>query len=116
MMAVSETRCAMKTVAIAHLFEPFFTTNAPGKGTGLGLSTVYGIVKQSGGNVWAYSEPGRGTTFKIYLPQAEGTVDRQPRDGQHAGIARGSETLLLVEDQKELRELVREMLEINGYT
>ena len=116
MLAVSDTGCGIDKESMTHIFEPFYTTKGPGKGTGLGLSTVYGIVKQSGGNVWAYSEPGRGTTFKIYLPQAEGTVDRQPRDGQRAGIARGSETLLLVEDQKELRELVREMLEMNGYT
>jgi two-component system cell cycle sensor histidine kinase/response regulator CckA len=116
MLAVSDTGSGIDKESMSHIFEPFYTTKGPGKGTGLGLSTVYGIVKQSGGNVWAYSEPGRGTTFKIYLPQAEGTVDRQPRDGQHAGIARGSETLLLVEDQKELRELVREMLQMNGYT
>ena len=116
LLAVSDTGSGIDKESMSHIFEPFYTTKGPGKGTGLGLSTVYGIVKQSGGNVWAYSEPGRGTTFKIYLPQAEGTVDRQSRDGQRAGIARGSETLLLVEDQKELRELVREMLEMNGYT
>jgi len=106
----------MDREAMTHIFEPFFTTKGPGKGTGLGLSTVYGIVKQSGGNVWAYSEPGHGTTFKIYLPQAEGVVDRSTRDGRSSGIPRGSETILLVEDQKELRELVSQMLEMNGYT
>src|SRR5256712_70650 len=116
MLAVSDTGCGMDKEAMAHIFEPFFTTKAPGKGTGLGLSTVYGIVKQSGGNVWAYSEPGRGTTFKIYLPQVEGVVDRPPRDGPRTGIPRGSETILLAEDQKELRDLIRQMLEMNGYT
>ena len=116
MLAVSDTGCGMDKEAMAHIFEPFFTTKAPGKGTGLGLSTVYGIIKQSGGNVWAYSEPGRGTTFKIYLPQVEGVVDRPPRDGPRTGIPRGSETILLAEDQKELRELIRQMLEMNGYT
>src|SRR2546428_2824397 len=116
MLAVSDTGCGMDKESMTHIFEPFFTTKAPGKGTGLGLSTVYGIIKQSGGNVWAYSEPGRGTTFKIYLPQVEGVVDRPPREGQRAGIPRGSETILLAEDQKELRELIRQMLEMNGYT
>src|SRR5213594_80860 len=116
MLAVSDTGCGRDKEAMAHIFEPFFTTKAPGKGTGLGLSTVYGIVKQSGGNVWAYSEPGRGTTFKIYLPQVEGVVDRPPRDGPRTVIPRGSETILLAEDQKELRELIRQMLEMNGYT
>ncbi len=116
LLAVSDTGCGMDREAMAHIFEPFFTTKGPGKGTGLGLSTVYGIVKQSGGNVWAYSEPGHGTTFKIYLPQAEGVVDRLTRDGRRPEIPRGSETILLVEDQKELRDLVRQMLEMNGYS
>src|SRR6267378_21944 len=115
LLAVSDTGCGMDREAMAHIFEPFFTTKGPGKGTGLGLSTVYGIVKQSGGNVWAYSEPGLGTTFKIYLPQVDGTVERVPRDARRAGVPRGSETILLVEDQKELRELVLQMLEMNGY-
>jgi two-component system cell cycle sensor histidine kinase/response regulator CckA len=116
LLAVSDTGCGMDKESMTHIFEPFYTTKGPGKGTGLGLSTVYGIVKQSGGNVWPYSEPGRGTTFKIYLPQAEGVVDRMTRDGRRPGAPRGSETILLVEDQKELRELVRQMLEMNGYT
>src|SRR5437867_1421217 len=116
MLAVSDTGCGMDREAMTHIFEPFFTTKGPGKGTGLGLSTVYGIVKQSGGNVWAYSEPGRGTTFKIYLPQVEGVVDRPPRDGPRTGIPRGSETILLAEDQKEHRVLIRQLLELNGYT
>src|SRR6266571_3896225 len=116
MLAVSDTGCGMDRESMAHIFEPFYTTKGPGKGTGLGLSTVYGIVKQSGGNVWAYSEPGHGTTFKIYLPQAEGVVDRLTRDGRRPEIPRGSETILLVEDQKELRDLVRQMLEMNGYS
>src|SRR5256712_9607149 len=116
LLAVSDTGCGMDRESMAHIFEPFFTTKGAGKGTGLGLSTVYGIVKQSGGNVWPYSEPGRGTTFKIYLPQAEGVVDRLTRDGRRPEVPRGSETILVVEDQKELRELVRQMIEMNGYS
>ena len=116
MLAVSDTGCGMDRESMAHIFEPFYTTKGPGKGTGLGLSTVYGIVKQSGGNVWAYSEPGRGTTFKVYLPRVEGEVEQAPRGRPCAVIPKGSETILLVEDQKELRDLVRQMLEMNGYS
>jgi two-component system, cell cycle sensor histidine kinase and response regulator CckA len=116
LLAVSDSGCGMDREAMAHIFEPFFTTKGPGKGTGLGLSTVYGIVKQSGGNVWAYSEPGLGTTLKIYLPQAEGAIERSAREGRSGRAARGSETILLVEDQTEVRKLVREILEMNGYT
>src|SRR2546428_8977337 len=116
LLAVSDTGCGMDRESMAHIFEPFFTTKGPGKGTGLGLSTVYGIVKQSGGNVWAYSEPGRGTTFKIYLPQIEGAAEKAPRDRPRAVLPRGTEAILLAGDQKELREIIRPMLQMNALT
>jgi two-component system cell cycle sensor histidine kinase/response regulator CckA len=116
MLSVSDTGCGMDHETQAHIFEPFFTTKELGKGTGLGLSTVYGIMKQSGGYISVYSELGRGTTFKSYLPRIEqsvpqGTPGRNPKD-----LARGWETILLVEDAQPLRELARELLETNGYT
>jgi two-component system, cell cycle sensor histidine kinase and response regulator CckA len=96
-----------------HLFEPFFTTKSPGAGTGLGLSTVFGVVKQSGGSIYLYSEEGRGTTFKIYLPAAAGRVEAT---GAGDGAAeRGTETIMLVEDDESVRDLVRIMLETKGY-
>lgn len=117
MLAVTDNGCGMDAQTQAHIFEPFFTTKEKGKGTGLGLATVYGIVKQSGGYVWVYSEPGRGTSFKIYLPRIEeqqtGNVrDRKP---DFRSLPRGSETVLLVEDEKGVRELAREYLEMSGY-
>jgi PAS domain S-box-containing protein len=117
MLAVTDNGCGMDAQTQAHIFEPFFTTKEKGKGTGLGLATVYGIVKQSGGYVWVYSEPGRGTSFKIYLPriaeQAAGSGrDRKP---ELRSLPRGSETILLVEDEKGVRELAREYLEMSGY-
>ena len=118
MLAVTDNGCGMDAETQAHVFEPFFTTKEKGKGTGLGLATVYGVVKQSGGYVWVYSEPGRGTSFKIYLPRIEETTVPAGRDGKSEMQIpqRGSETILLVEDEKGVRELAREYLASSGYT
>jgi len=118
MLAVTDNGCGMDAETQAHIFEPFFTTKEKGKGTGLGLATVYGIVKQSGGYVWVYSEPGRGTSFKVYLPRIEDEPTARGRDGKSDAreLPRGSETVLLVEDEKGVRELAREYLELTGYT
>jgi CheY-like chemotaxis protein len=100
-----------------RMFEPFFTTKEAGKGTGLGLSTVYGIVKQSGGDVWVYSEPGEGTTFKIYLPRlAAGAAAASASFDVRAAPANGHETVLLVEDDERLRTLAARVLGERGYT
>jgi signal transduction histidine kinase/CheY-like chemotaxis protein len=114
LLAVSDTGTGMDTATLGHMFEPFFTTKGPGKGTGLGLATVYGIVKQSGGHVAVYSEVGHGTTFKIYLPAIAQalTTSEEPAP---SSPPRGSETILLVEDEAELRELLAEVLEDHGY-
>jgi len=114
-LSFSDTGCGMDKATLARIFEPFFTTKEPGKGTGLGLSTVYGIVKQNGGYISAYSEPGQGTTFKIYLPQAESTVQSTPAVRTAEILPRGSETILLVEDEEALRTLARNCLESQGY-
>jgi two-component system, cell cycle sensor histidine kinase and response regulator CckA len=118
MLAVTDNGSGMDAHTQAHLFEPFFTTKEKGKGTGLGLATVYGIVKQSGGYIWVYSEPGRGTTFKVYLPRIEEAVVRSRKEdaGEGKQLPRGSETVLLVEDEDGVRQLAREYLETNGYT
>ena len=116
MLSVTDTGCGMDKDTQARIFEPFFTTKEKGKGTGLGLSTVYGIVKQSGGYVFAQSELGHGTTFRIFLPRVEQKAElvnavRHPREQ-----TRGSETVLLVEDEESVRQLVKETLESRGYT
>jgi len=116
MLAVSDTGSGMDAETQAHIFEPFFTTKKQGKGTGLGLATVYGIVTQSGGHIWVYSEPEQGTTFKIYLPQTEGTVEAINPRQTLAEPGRGSETILLVEDEDLVRDLARHTLTGGGFT
>jgi nitrogen-specific signal transduction histidine kinase/CheY-like chemotaxis protein len=117
MVAVSDTGAGMDAKTQARIFEPFFTTKEQGKGTGLGLATVYGVVKQSGGYVWVYSELGKGTTFKIYFPRIDEPVQAvEAMDQGKPELLRRSETILLVEDAEPLRELTRELLENNGYT
>jgi CheY-like chemotaxis protein len=114
MLAMSDTGSGMDSETQARIFEPFFTTKQPGKGTGLGLSTVYGIVKQSDGYIYAYTELGRGTTFKVYMPRVEGEAEIF-RPEKVLSMHRGSETILLVEDNEPLREVTREMLKGLGY-
>ncbi len=116
LLAVSDTGIGMNKATQARLFEPFFTTKDAGKGTGLGLATVYGIVKQSGGNVWVYSEPGQGATFKVYLPVAGAPRPSEAPGTAVLGVASdGSEKLLLVEDDETVRALLAEGLRLNGY-
>jgi signal transduction histidine kinase len=117
MLVVSDTGKGMDHETQAHIFEPFFTTKGPGKGTGLGLSTVYGIIKQSGGHIGTYSEPGQGTTFKIYLPAVlESGISPQQTDLPSRMDTRGAETILVLEDEVAVRKLVQAMLGKQGYT
>jgi signal transduction histidine kinase/DNA-binding response OmpR family regulator len=116
MLAVSDTGCGMDAATQARIFEPFFTTKEAGKGTGLGLSTIYGIVKQCDGNIWVYSEPGRGSSFKVYLQRVEESVSSVEVDDSMPQTMQGSETILLVEDEASIRTLARSVLEEQGYT
>jgi two-component system cell cycle sensor histidine kinase/response regulator CckA len=113
-LAVSDTGVGIDRVTQARIFEPFFTTKGPGKGTGLGLTTVYGIVKQSGGHLRVYSEPGAGTVFRIYLPRTDAVVEAEA--SPDTTLPQGRETVLLVEDEAEVRRVAREVLERAGYT
>jgi CheY-like chemotaxis protein len=114
-LAVTDTGSGMDEQTKTRLFEPFFTTKAKGKGTGLGLSTVYGIVKQSGGNIWVYSELGQGTTFKIYLPREFAAKRRTSTPPPAARRSTGTETILVVEDEEALRNVARRTLDAAGY-
>jgi PAS domain S-box-containing protein len=116
MLAVSDTGVGMDKDQQARLFEPFYTTKDRGKGTGLGLSTTYGVVKQSGGSIWVYSERGQGTTFKIYLPRSEAPMDAPAEAPPLAAPLNGNEITLLVEDEPEVRGLVEKILLMYGYT
>jgi len=115
MIAVSDTGIGMDKETREHIFEPFYTTKGVGKGTGLGLSTVYGIAKQNNGFVWVYSEPGQGTTFKVYIPKVKGDVKSEKNERLPVVDLNGSETVLIVEDDDSLRKLVRTALKQRGY-
>ena len=114
-LAVSDTGIGMDRETLKHVFEPFYTTKRSGQGTGLGLATVYGIVKQSRGTLSVYSEPGRGSTFKVYFPQAQGIATRRPRAADQPEAEGGLETILVAEDEEAVRELVRTVLMRLGY-
>ena len=115
MLSVSDTGLGMSPEVRERIFEPFYTTKEKSKGTGLGLSTVYGIVKQSSGNIWVYSEPGQGTTFKIYLPQEEEPLEEIGEKVVKGELPRGNETVLVVEDEEEVRKLAVRILQKQGY-
>lgn len=115
LLSVADTGSGMDASTASRIFEPFFTTKELGKGTGLGLSIVYGVVKQSGGYIWVYSEPGKGTAFKIYLPRVDEVAEILEPGGAQILKTTGSETILLVEDDEPLRKLTRSLLEANGY-
>jgi CheY-like chemotaxis protein len=115
-LTVADTGTGMTDEVRSHLFEPFFTTKESGKGTGLGLSTVYGIVQQSGGQIMVETEPGRGTSFRIYLPRVQAELTRKPEANDHQTLPGGSETILVVEDREDVRRLTVSLLSGLGYT
>ena len=115
MLSVSDSGCGMDEKTVAQIFEPFFTTKGPGQGTGLGLSTVYGIVKQSEGYIWVYSEPGRGTTFKVYFPEQMESESRSVAVTPLMDVVVGTETVLVVEDDEAMRKLIVALLDGSGY-
>jgi len=116
LLSVADTGTGMDETTKAHIFEPFFTTKEVGKGTGLGLATVYGIVKQSGGFIWVESALGQGTTFEIYMPSAAEAVSEREKQAAPFAQPRGSETVLVVEDEEGVRALAAEFLRKNGYS
>jgi two-component system cell cycle sensor histidine kinase/response regulator CckA len=116
MLAVTDTGTGMSAEVRARIFEPFYTTKPQGKGTGLGLATVFGIVQRLEGTIWVYSEPGKGTTFKVLFPAAEAGAKAEQEVPEERICAGGQETVLLVEDEDGVRKFVRTMLENKGYT
>jgi CheY-like chemotaxis protein len=114
-LSISDTGCGMTPEIRERVFEPFFTTKEKGKGTGLGLSTVYGIVKQSDGNISVYSEPGKGTTFTIYLPRMDEPAEMLIKKGESDEVPRGDETVLVVEDEEAVRKYAVRILKKQGY-